>query len=350
MLRKSLLSTVVLAALSVPGAAQEVTSDLVVVDGEDVATSELAIPDGEPKAVTPACSGGVVYDDGSLNSGYALSASGQRAGAVTRFDLPAGTTSLDQLCVCFFRDVGAPSSISLDLAIYNNNGAGGGPGTLIAQQPLSIGSISTSPTFFNFNLTGLSLALPDNVVYIGVLWPSLFGANGIYICGDTSAGLTQRSNYLSANNGTSWGSYASFFPTGTNNPRTFGIRVDPRAPVTAGCTPSSTAMCLNNNRFKVEATFNTATQGTTSATPVKLTDDSGYLWFFNSNNIELVVKVLNACGVNNRYWVFAAGLTNVGVDITVTDTAHPGNTKTYHNPLNLPYPPLQDTNAFATCP
>ena len=349
MLRKSLLATVVLAALSVPGAAQEVNSDLVVVDGEAVATSELAITDDEQKAVTPSCTGGVVYDDGSLSSGYALSSSGQRAGAVTRFDLPVGTTGLDQLCVCFSRSAAAPSGISFDLVVYDNNGAGGGPGTLIAQKPLSTSSISISPTFFNFNLTGQSFSLPDNVVYIGVLWPSIFGSEAVFICGDTSSGLTQRSNYFSSTNGASWGSYASFFPTGTSNPRTFGIRVDPRVPVTGGCTPSSTAICLNNNRFKVQATFATATQGTTSAIPVKLTDDSGYLWFFNSNNIELVVKVLNACGVNNRYWVFAAGLTNVRVDITVTDT-QTGATKTYPNFLNTPFPPLQDTNAFATCP
>src|SRR4030095_9655522 len=103
---------------------------------------------------------------------------------------------------------------------------------------------------------------------------------------------------------------------GNSNPRTFGIRVDPRVPVTGGCTPTSTSICLNNNRFRVEATFSTASQGDTPAIPVQVTHHSGYLWFFNSNNIELVVKVLNACGVNNRYWVFAAGLTNQEVDIT----------------------------------
>ena len=53
---------------------------------------------------------------------------------------------------------------------------------------------------------------------------------------------------------------------------------------------------------------------------MKLTDDSGYLWFFDADNIELIVKVLDGCGVNNRYWVFAGGLTNVEVDIIVTDT------------------------------
>ena len=40
---------------------------------------------------------------------------------------------------------------------------------------------------------------------------------------------------------------------------------------------------------------------------VPLTPDSGYFWFFNAANIEAVVKVLNACSVNDHHWVFAAG-------------------------------------------
>jgi hypothetical protein len=174
-----------------------------------------------------------------------------------------------------------------------------------------------------------------------------------YICGDTSSGLTQRTNFFSANNGSTWAGYSTFFPSSPgNNPRALGIRVDPHTTV-AGCTPSATAMCLNNNRFKVEALFATPTQPLASAQVVKLTDDTGYLWFFNAANVEVVVKVLNACSpvTGNKYWVFAAGLTNVEVRLTVTDTQNPlVPPKTYINPLNNPYPPLQDTSAFATCP
>jgi len=63
----------------------------------------------------------------------------------------------------------------------------------------------------------------------------------------------------------------------------------------------------------------------------------------------MVVKVLNACGMRSpHYWFFAAGLTNVGVDVTVTDTKA-GTTKTYQNPIGTPFQPILDTNAFATC-
>lgn len=115
------------------------------------------------------------------------------------------------------------------------------------------------------------------------------------------------------------------------------------------CSSSPTALCLNNNRFKVEATFQVPGQPVGTAQVQKLTADTGYFWFFNADNVEVVVKVLNGCGLNNRYWVFTAGLTDVRVDLTVTDT-ETGAVKTYTNPQGTKYVAVQDTAAFATCP
>jgi len=114
------------------------------------------------------------------------------------------------------------------------------------------------------------------------------------------------------------------------------------------CTPSSTALCLSGGRFRVTADWQSTT-ASGSGNAVSLTPDTGYFWFFDQNNIEIVIKVLNACGVNNAYWVFAAGLTNVSVVLTVTDTKT-GFVRTYVNPQNVAFNPVQDTAAFATCP
>ena len=115
------------------------------------------------------------------------------------------------------------------------------------------------------------------------------------------------------------------------------------------CISDADTLCLNNGRFKVEATFQTVTGLAGQAKAVKLTDDTGYFWFFNAENVEAVVKVLNGCGVNSRYWFFAGGLTNVRTVITVTDIAS-GQTKTYVNPQTTAFQPIQDTSAFPTCP
>jgi hypothetical protein len=114
------------------------------------------------------------------------------------------------------------------------------------------------------------------------------------------------------------------------------------------CDPDATTMCLNNGRFRVTAEWRSLTAaGVGSAVP--LTSDSGYFWFFDANNVEIIVKALNGCGVNGRYWVFAAGLTDVEVTLRVTDT-QTGALRTYVNPRGIPFQPIQDTSAFATCP
>lgn len=117
------------------------------------------------------------------------------------------------------------------------------------------------------------------------------------------------------------------------------------------CVDGPNTLCLLNKRFKVEATYRTAQGQTGAGRAVRLTEETGYFWFFNQSNIEAVFKLLNACtpALGNRFWVFAGGLTDVEVTTTVTDTTS-GAVKTYFNPLGTPFQPIADTGAFATCP
>jgi hypothetical protein len=117
-----------------------------------------------------------------------------------------------------------------------------------------------------------------------------------------------------------------------------------------GCTNTVDNLCLSNNRFKIEATWRTSQGNQGTAKAVQLTTDTGYFWFFGSTNVEMVVKVLNACTLQPaRFWVFAGGLTNVEVTMTVTDTST-GAVKRYTNPQGRAFQPILDTDAFATCP
>ena len=77
--------------------------------------------------------------------------------------------------------------------------------------------------------------------------------------------------------------------------------------------------------------------------------ESGMFWFFDRDNIEVVVKVIDGCGLNDRYWVYAAATTDVAYTLTVTDTAQ-DRTKTYTNLLGTASPAITDSAAFATCP
>jgi hypothetical protein len=126
----------------------------------------------------------------------------------------------------------------------------------------------------------------------------------------------------------------------------FGTEDDPPPPA---CMPSSTNLCLNNSRFAVNATYRIGGGAPTAMKVSQMTTDTGYLYFTNIANVEAVVKVINGCSSNSRYWVFAAGLTNVEVTLNVTDTQH-ATTQHYVNPAGTAFAPVQDTSAFATCP
>ena len=113
------------------------------------------------------------------------------------------------------------------------------------------------------------------------------------------------------------------------------------------CSFGGAALCLAN-RFSVTARFHTDGGGSNPAHPVPITGDSGYFWFFGPNNAEIVVKIVDACSLSSNFWFFAAGMTDVGVDLVVTDTKTHA-VRRYSNPAGSAFVPIQDTNAFAGC-
>ncbi len=118
------------------------------------------------------------------------------------------------------------------------------------------------------------------------------------------------------------------------------------API-ATCHATDTVLCLNGNRYEVAVQWKTeSAQGAGHAVP--FSDDSGRFWFFDPDNTEVVVKVVDACSAFHQHWVFLSGLTNVSVLVTVTDT-QTGRVRTYVNPRDTPFAAVQDTQAF-DCP
>jgi len=108
----------------------------------------------------------------------------------------------------------------------------------------------------------------------------------------------------------------------------------------------STVLRLGNGRFGVEVAWRALSTGATGVgQAVPITSDTGYFWFFNSANVELVVKVLDGRPVNGKFWVFYAALSNVEYTITVTDT-RTGAVKTYFNPEGQ-LASVADTVAFS---
>jgi plastocyanin len=120
----------------------------------------------------------------------------------------------------------------------------------------------------------------------------------------------------------------------------------------APCPTDPQTLCLGSGgRFQVRVAFVSKSQsGNATAVPLATNPSSGLFYFFDASNIEMLIKVLNACAPPfNRYWVFLAATTNVQFTVTVTDTTT-GQVQTYYNALDKTALPVEDTSAFATCP
>ncbi len=112
------------------------------------------------------------------------------------------------------------------------------------------------------------------------------------------------------------------------------------------CTAGDRTLCLENGRFRVRLDWETEDEKKGDGMAMPLTGDTGLFWFFEPANIEIVIKVLDGCAVNGNRWVFAGGLTDVAVEMTVVDT-QTGATRTYANRLGRPFRAIKDTTFFS---
>ncbi len=121
------------------------------------------------------------------------------------------------------------------------------------------------------------------------------------------------------------------------------------------CAADADTMCLDDTsgdrRFRIEVAYQTAQAGGRSGNgqAVSLAAEGvtrgGLFWFFAADNPELLIKVLNGCALNQKYWVFFSAGTNVGVTIRVDDTTT-GEYKVYTYSDGHPVPTVQDTTAL----
>lgn len=120
-------------------------------------------------------------------------------------------------------------------------------------------------------------------------------------------------------------------------------------PLASACTADSTHLCLDGDRFEVSVQWTDYNTGVThDGYVVPYSDETGFFYFFSKEDIELTVKVHDACPSFGHYWVFLSGSTNVGLTLTVTDTKT-NQTKQYTNPPKVLLQPITDFSTFG-CP
>ena len=102
--------------------------------------------------------------------------------------------------------------------------------------------------------------------------------------------------------------------------------------------PTEPVLRFDDARLSVMVNWKNPREGTQgTAKPIALTPDSGYFHFFDWQNVELTVKLLDGRPVNGRWWLFLASMTTLEVEIVVTqcppeNLGIPCLTRTYVQP------------------
>jgi hypothetical protein len=97
----------------------------------------------------------------------------------------------------------------------------------------------------------------------------------------------------------------------------------------AECQAGAQHLCLGV--FRLEVVWANRAGATGVGLAVPLGDDSGYFWFFDDANVELVVKAIDGRALNQHFWIFYGALSDVEYTLTVTND-FTGEARTYFNP------------------
>ena len=111
------------------------------------------------------------------------------------------------------------------------------------------------------------------------------------------------------------------------------------------CTPEGPVLALKGG-YGVSMCYETAEGETGWAVDWELdSQQSGLLYFFDRNNVEVLIKVLDACAENGHRWVFVAPVTDLAFNLHVVSPT--GELWTHRNRLGQTADTAADTSAFA---
>jgi hypothetical protein len=210
----------------------------------------------------------------------------------------------------------------------------------------SVRSAATGDTtgffwFFNADNIELLVKMLDGTSVNGHYWFFHGGLSDIFyeiVVEDTVAGTSRTYTKLAETIG--GGGDAAAFPeipgtasTAASQRATGALHQGTGGGDGGGEVESSDHLSLLDGRFEVSVDFLNQHSGDEAGLgrAVAGTNNAGYFWFFTQDNLELVVKMIDARPFDGHFWVFWTGLSDVKYNIEVKDT-ETGETWEFHNP------------------
>jgi hypothetical protein len=96
----------------------------------------------------------------------------------------------------------------------------------------------------------------------------------------------------------------------------------------APCRPGPTALCLVDGRFRAELFWHDSSGRRGDGYALPWSSESGAFWFYDYDNPEAVVKLIDGTGGNDAFWLFLGPLTDAHGALTVTDVTN-GQTRRF---------------------
>jgi hypothetical protein len=244
-----------------------------------------------------------------------------------------------------------PGLFSISLTARRNSYDGPRIGTT-QTATVNVGTVLSGETFVTFDFGGAPVSYGDTITFTQS-WNQLSSPDNTfgYLYYDAGRGNCGSGIFETQNTAP---------PLDVVTANGVGVAIYQKNPPTqpSACVPSDTVLCLDDfpgdRRFQVSASFQTVLGGGRSgkAQAIPLSPlgvvHGGLFWFFGADNPEMVLKIVNGCAINGRYWAFISAGTNAGFTVTVADTIEV-NSKTYTNTDQTAAQAVQDTSALASC-
>lgn len=164
----------------------------------------------------------VIHDDGGIENGYSGA-----PGLVTevrftdKFTPSSYPASYSSVCLDFVILAGGPATYPIDVVVFDDDGAGGSPGTLLGELN---GQTATThlfsgggqpPIWNSYDISSLGLNITSGSVYIGARWvpPS----NNVFLSADESGPVGFAGGYWWNNFDGVWSQTQNAFPGYTAN-------------------------------------------------------------------------------------------------------------------------------------
>ncbi|MEJ5207339.1 GEVED domain-containing protein [Denitratimonas sp. CY0512] len=170
------------------------------------------------------------------------------------------------------------TSFDFRLNVYDDDGAGGSPGSLLAGKdltvtPTPIAGIPFTPTFQNFDISDLGIVINDGSVYLSIEWDASTAPAGVFLANDESPATPYANGYFGTDGGP-WTAFADDEDFEDNRALMIRATMPPTGPTTPGLSKAfSPTRIASDGTSELTITLNNASQPTAAVLSADLVDN-----------------------------------------------------------------------------